>query len=96
MPQQRIQEVARTECRRRAVAGPVVQVRLATNLTDAEYVSRRSWTMSVRRRARGAGAASAGWRTRLWLVVGLGECLLSHLKASLATHAAPPGAGLGG
>lgn len=35
--------VARTDCSRRAVVGPAVQMRFATNLTDEEYVSQRAW-----------------------------------------------------
>ena len=35
--------VARTDGSRRAVVGPAVQMRLATNLTDEEYVSERAW-----------------------------------------------------
>ena len=35
--------MARTDATRRAVVGPGVQVRFATNLTDEEYVSQRAW-----------------------------------------------------
>ena len=37
--------VARTDGARRAVVGPAVQMRFATNLTDEDYVSQRAWNL---------------------------------------------------